>query len=61
MTLVRAKQRKKLCKMTPPRGQLHTGGYRRLPVVTSGYRHVWPPPNKVFRQNGRSQQQIKYL
>eukprot|EP00972_Heterocapsa_arctica_P038859 5725413-Heterocapsa_arctica.AAC.1 len=53
--------------MTPPRGQLHVWRlptpvtYRRLPPVTGRYRRVWPPPNKGFKQNGRSQQQIKYL
>eukprot|EP00972_Heterocapsa_arctica_P092495 13642717-Heterocapsa_arctica.AAC.1 len=60
--------------MTPPRAQLHvrrlltyrrlpprTGAYRRIPAHTAGYRWLWPPPNKDFKQNGRSQQQIKYL
>eukprot|EP00972_Heterocapsa_arctica_P076868 11337247-Heterocapsa_arctica.AAC.1 len=61
MTLVRARQRKWRCKATPPRGQLHTGGYRHLPAVTVTYRCLWPPPNTDFRQNGRSQKQTKYL
>eukprot|EP00972_Heterocapsa_arctica_P044816 6612531-Heterocapsa_arctica.AAC.1 len=38
-----------------------TNAYRRLPTFTGAYRRVWPPPKKDFKQNGRSQQQIKYL
>eukprot|EP00972_Heterocapsa_arctica_P047065 6944135-Heterocapsa_arctica.AAC.1 len=60
MTLVRAKQRKQRCKMTPPRGQGPVTCCR-LPALTGGYRRIWPPPNKYFKQNGQSQQQIKYL
>eukprot|EP00972_Heterocapsa_arctica_P028013 4120725-Heterocapsa_arctica.AAC.1 len=65
MALVRASHCKQLCKMTPPKGPVTqlpvTGGYRRLPMLTCTYWRVWPPPNKDFKQKGRSQQQINNL
>eukprot|EP00972_Heterocapsa_arctica_P015955 2352466-Heterocapsa_arctica.AAC.1 len=62
MTLIKDNRSKQRCKMTPPQGASYipavTGGYQRLPVVTGGSGR---PPNKDLKQNGRSQQQIKYL
>eukprot|EP00972_Heterocapsa_arctica_P001119 157011-Heterocapsa_arctica.AAC.1 len=43
-----------------PVTRLAVTGASYTPPVTAGYRRTWPPP-KDFKQNGRSQQQMKDL